>query len=171
MLSFVHSHGLEIHTESLLSQFPRAVSKGCAISVSKCRSSFPLSGLWYYVIENRFCVSAAILAPQTALFQWQAEDKRLKPEAKEQGSYIFVATLFGETGHLCPTPAQHHGSIILWEERGIKSGVTCVMVWGWIMLAATEIWGRSPSRGISFIYYEKTAFSSPSVLYILWTSS
>lgn len=136
---------------------------------------------WVVVLcdgEQVLCVSSHP-GPPTALFQWQAEDKRLKPEAKEQGSYIFVATLFGETGHLCPTPAQHDGSIILWEERVIKGGVTCVMVWGWIMLAATEIWGRSHmlaateiwGRGISFIYYEKTAFSSLSVLYILWTSS
>lgn len=110
--------------------------------------------------------------PQIVLFQWKAQGDRLKPEAEEQGSYIFCGNSLWETGHLCPTPAQPHDSVILWEERVFEGGVfPCVMVWGWIISVATEIGGRSPSKGISFIYYEIKAFSSPSVLYIAWTAS
>lgn len=116
------SHGLEIHTESLLSQFPRVVSKGCAITVPKCRSCFPLSGLWYYVMESRFCVSAAILAPQTALFQWQAGDKRLKPEAlRNKGRTFLWQPSLGKQG-IC-VPLQLSTMAALSSERRGESRV------------------------------------------------
>lgn len=107
------------------SPLPGGVSKSSAIVLSKCRSCFSLSG--YHVMESRFCVPAASLVSRLHSSSGKHRIKDWNKKLVNKGCIFFVATKFGETEHLCPTPAQHHDSIILWEERVIESVLFTVL--------------------------------------------
>lgn len=84
------------------------VSKSSAITISKCRSCFSLAGLWYRVMESRFCVSAAILVPRLHTSSGKHRIIDWNQKLRSKGHPFFVATLFGETGHLCSNPWQSY---------------------------------------------------------------